>query len=65
MDVKTEGDLLYILGETRDELGASEYADELHLKGLTNVPQVEFNSASQRYKLIYRHTCMGSLIRRT
>ena len=27
MDVKVPGDLIYVLGETRDELGGSEYYD--------------------------------------
>lgn len=40
MDVKRAGDLVYVLGETKDELGGSEY---LALKGDTGgqVPQVD------------------------
>ncbi|MFA4891193.1 MAG: AIR synthase-related protein [Candidatus Gracilibacteria bacterium] len=50
MDPKVIGDLVYIIGETKDELGASEYYDYVE-KGLVgkNVPQVADASAS--YKL--------------
>ncbi len=40
MDVKAPGDLVYVLGVTRDELGASEYYEHLGYVGL-NVPKVE------------------------
>ncbi len=48
MDVKNPGDLVYILGLTRDELGGSEY---LSLLGLTGhkVPRVEAAEARERY----------------
>ena len=39
MDVKNEGDLVYILGITKEELGASEYYDELVYTG-TKVPKL-------------------------
>ena len=52
MDVKDEGDLVYILGVTKDELGASEYFDELGFIG-TNVPQVDTQSAFIRYRKLY------------
>jgi phosphoribosylformylglycinamidine synthase len=39
MDVKCAGDLVYILGETRNELGGSEYYDLFDYIG-KNVPQV-------------------------
>ncbi len=39
MDVKSAGDLVYILGETRNELGGSEYYDLFGCIG-KNVPQV-------------------------
>jgi phosphoribosylformylglycinamidine synthase subunit PurSL len=39
MEPKKAGDLLYILGRTRDELGASEYYDRFGYTGL-NVPEV-------------------------
>ena len=39
LDPKMDGDLVYVLGLTRDELGASEYYDMLGYVGC-NVPQV-------------------------
>jgi phosphoribosylformylglycinamidine synthase len=39
MDVKTPGDVVYILGVTRNELGGSEYYDRFGFIGL-NVPHV-------------------------
>ena len=39
MDSKIEGDLVYILGETANELGASEYYEHIGVTGL-NVPEV-------------------------
>jgi phosphoribosylformylglycinamidine synthase len=38
MDAKAPGDLVYLLGETRDELGGSEYY-ALHGQVGANVPQ--------------------------
>lgn len=49
LDVKTPGDRLYLLGETRNELGASEYYDFLGYVGL-NVPEV----AAERFLSLYR-----------
>jgi phosphoribosylformylglycinamidine synthase len=48
MDVKKPGDLVYLLGETRDELGGSEY---LALKGQVgrNVPKVDVATAKALY----------------
>ncbi|MFZ5570985.1 MAG: AIR synthase-related protein [Thermodesulfobacteriota bacterium] len=40
MDPKVPGDLVYVLGITRDELGASEYYEHLGYVGL-NVPKVD------------------------
>jgi phosphoribosylformylglycinamidine synthase len=39
MESKVAGDLIYIIGETRDELGGSEYYEHLGYVG-ANVPQV-------------------------
>ena len=39
MDLKASGDLLYVLGMTRDELGASEYYEHMGYIGC-NVPKV-------------------------
>lgn len=48
MDVKAPGDLIYLLGETKDELGGSEYYDYLGYLG-QHVPQVEGKQAKERY----------------
>ncbi len=49
MDVKRPGDFVYVLGETRDELGGSEY---LSLKGRLgrNVPTVDTKKARALYE---------------
>ncbi|BAH77074.1 AIR synthase-related protein [Solidesulfovibrio magneticus] len=51
-DFKNAGDLVYVLGATHAELGASELAGEL---GFTSpdVPQVEAVSARRRYKTLH------------
>ncbi len=51
MDVKRPGDVVYVLGETRDELGGSEY---LALKGQigTNVPKVDAVRARALYEAV-------------
>lgn len=48
MDVKTPGDLVYVVGETKNELGGSEY---LALRGQlgTNVPAVDPTRARKLY----------------
>lgn len=47
LDPKQAGDLIYLLGETKDELGASEYYDRLGYLG-NNVPET---NAGLNYKL--------------
>ncbi|MHA1610871.1 MAG: AIR synthase-related protein [Promethearchaeota archaeon] len=54
MDVKHSGDLVYILGETKHELGGSEYYDELGVKGAVSVPKVDPQTAIQRYRALYQ-----------
>lgn len=39
LDPKQDGDLVYLLGETKDELGASEYYDQMGFLG-NNVPEM-------------------------
>ncbi|MDY0268052.1 phosphoribosylformylglycinamidine synthase subunit PurS [Trichloromonas sp.] len=51
MDVKRPGDLLYLLGETRDECGGSEYYSELGFLG-SNVPKVDAQAALARYRTL-------------
>jgi len=52
-DLKEAGDLVYLLGETHDECGCSEYYQELGIEGGI-VPKVDLVSARQRYESIYR-----------
>ncbi|MHA1730288.1 MAG: AIR synthase-related protein [Promethearchaeota archaeon] len=58
MDVKNEGDLVYILGISKKELGASEYYDELGFIGIS-VPNVEPTNAITRYRLFYEASKEG------
>jgi len=53
MDVKAPGDLVYILGKTRDELGASEYYQMMDWIGL-NVPKVDAEKAIPLYNVLYQ-----------
>lgn len=53
MDVKRAGDLVYLLGTTRNELGGSEYYAQLGAIGQT-VPQVDAEVALQRYRSLNR-----------
>lgn len=52
MDVKHQGDLVYILGKTKHEMGASEYFDEMGYIG-ASVPQVDMDKAIDRYRRVY------------
>jgi phosphoribosylformylglycinamidine synthase subunit PurSL len=49
LDPKFAGDLVYILGETKNELGGSEYFTHLEYIGNT-VPQVDADKAIELYK---------------
>lgn len=40
---KDEGDLIYLLGEDKEELGGSEYLKVIHNKVAGNSPQIELN----------------------
>lgn len=51
MDVKKPGDLVYLLGITRDELGGSEYYEMRGKIGL-NVPKVDIKSATKLYNAL-------------
>lgn len=50
---KAEGDIVYILGETKDELGASEYYDMNSVLG-NNVPETDGHQNLRLYKLYAR-----------
>ncbi|MDD1682528.1 MAG: phosphoribosylformylglycinamidine synthase, partial [Methanoregula sp.] len=51
MDAKVEGDLVYVIGETSEELGGSEYFDYLGSVGNT-VPKPDPARAKERYRKI-------------
>lgn len=53
MDVKVPGDHIYVLGTTRNEMGASEYYEHLGFVGL-NVPRVFPEKFSVVYKALAR-----------
>lgn len=57
-DFKQAGEVIYLLGPTRDELGGSEFADQFGLKG-GSVPQVDLLSARRRYRVFYRAVRRG------
>jgi phosphoribosylformylglycinamidine synthase len=58
MDVKRPGDLVYLLGKTRNELGGSEYYAE-HGELGSQVPQVETRTALTRYQALNRAQQLG------
>jgi len=60
MDVKAPGDLVYLLGTTRDELGGSEYYEHLGYVG-QNVPQVQPESFYRLYRDLQK-TISASLV---
>ena len=51
MDAKAPGDLVYLLGQTADELGGSEYYAMDGAVGC-NVPQVDAESSLKRYRTV-------------
>ncbi|MCL4387118.1 MAG: AIR synthase-related protein [Patescibacteria group bacterium] len=51
--VKEPGDLVYLVGETKEELGGSEYFKELGFVG-NLVPQVDFKKAKKIYENFYQ-----------
>lgn len=52
MDLKIPGDIVYILGETRNELGASEYYEHLGYTG-TRVPEVDMAASKKLYQALF------------
>lgn len=53
MDAKRPQDLVYILGETRDELGGSEWFAEQGAIG-NNVPEVDAKKAMKLYRALHK-----------
>ena len=58
MDAKAEGDLVYILGQTKIELGGSEYLDQ-HGVDADSVPQVDAEIAMVRYRQLFKAITAG------
>jgi phosphoribosylformylglycinamidine synthase II len=58
MDAKFPGDLVYVLGETRNELGGSEYYQLLGSVGL-HVPSVKVKEFWPLYQALYRAVQQG------
>lgn len=52
MDAKLPGDLIYVLGETKDELGGSEYYQMMNELGL-NCPQVDVKETWPLYLALH------------
>ncbi|MBU0706395.1 phosphoribosylformylglycinamidine synthase [Patescibacteria group bacterium] len=53
MDLKVHGDLIYVIGETKDELGGSEYF-YMHEAIGNSVPTVDTVMALDRYRRFYQ-----------
>jgi phosphoribosylformylglycinamidine synthase II len=60
MDAKHEGDLVYVLGVTRNELGGSEWFDMHDCTG-NNVPKVDGHRAKKRYDALSRSIGKGTV----
>jgi len=58
MDVKFPDDIIYVLGETRNELGGSEYYQMMGAVGL-NVPKVDAAELWPQYKALHRAMSEG------
>jgi phosphoribosylformylglycinamidine synthase len=53
MDAKYPGDLVYVMGKTRDELGGSEYYQMMSETGL-NVPKVDVKETWPLYRALHK-----------
>ena len=58
LDLKVPGDLVYVLGATRDEMGASEYLDMFGYVG-RSVPQVEPEACMRLYRALAKSIAKG------
>jgi phosphoribosylformylglycinamidine synthase len=61
MDVKAAGDLVYILGMTRNELGGSEYYAHFGYTGL-NVPGADPTEFKKMYQALYKAICQETVV---
>jgi phosphoribosylformylglycinamidine synthase subunit PurSL len=62
LDAKIDGDLVYVVGETREELGGSEYFAHLGFSGNT-VPDLDAGAMKERYGRMHeaiRHELVAS-----
>jgi phosphoribosylformylglycinamidine synthase len=59
MDVKFPGDLVYVLGETKNELGASEYYQVMGGATGLNVPAVDTEELLPQYRALQRAILEG------
>jgi phosphoribosylformylglycinamidine synthase len=60
LDAKAAGDLIYVLGRTRDELGGSEYYEHYGYVGC-NVPRVDAQQALSLYRALARAIGAGQV----
>ncbi len=60
LDAKFAGDLVYVIGETKEELGASEYFDQLGFVG-NGIPQVDAQYAMKIYRAVIEAIQKGLL----
>ena len=58
MDAKFPGDLVYVVGETKNELGGSEYYQMMGAIGL-NAPKVEMQGLLPQYQALHRAMSEG------
>ncbi len=58
MDAKSPGNLIYILGDTKDEMGGSHYYETLNLKS-NNVPTVDAVSGKKLMEALSQATASG------
>ncbi|HEY9162269.1 MAG TPA: AIR synthase-related protein [Desulfomonilia bacterium] len=61
MDVKNPGDIIYLLGKTKNELGAGEYLASFGVVG-SSVPRVDAPSALCRYKKLHETMTKGLIV---
>ncbi|MEM2963647.1 MAG: AIR synthase-related protein [Candidatus Anstonellales archaeon] len=61
IDFKSSGNPIYLLGQTKDELGSSQY---FSLKGVFGgtVPRTDAKKFSNQYFLLYKAICSGSVL---
>ncbi|MCF7807229.1 MAG: phosphoribosylformylglycinamidine synthase subunit PurL [Candidatus Marinimicrobia bacterium] len=61
MEFKAEGDHIILLGTTREELGASEYLDQIHGMVMGDVPELDLEEEAQTQAFILKAIRAGLL----